>query len=260
MRFRILLAVLLLSSLAFGAEWKKDYKVGASPVLQVEAKDGSLEVHSGSGSAISVVVTTRGWEIGPNDVRIIEQQAGDQVYLQVKTPSQHWVFNFGNHSIKVDVTVPQNTRVQLTTSDGSIKLNGTRAGAVLTTSDGSINVADFEGDLKARTSDGSIDVNGRFTGLNLTTSDGQITAEARTGSKISGSWSAQTSDGSIHLRLPGDLAFNLDAWTSDGGINSDLPVTVEGSQSQNRLRGKVNGGGPTFQVHTSDGSIHISRI
>jgi Toastrack DUF4097 len=258
MRFRILWVLLLVSSVAFGAEWKKDYKVGKSPALQVEGSDASVQVHGTNGSVISATVRTRGWEIGSsNGVRIVERQTGDQVYLQIKLPNQQW--NFGNRSVEIEVSVPQDTRVQLTTSDGSVSLENTKASAVLATSDGSIHVADFAGDLRARTSDGSIDVDGRFTALDLVTSDGHIEVDAQGGSKISGSWSARTSDGSIELRLPSDLAFDLDATTSDGSISSDLPVSVEGSHAENRLHGKVNGGGPALQLHTGDGSIHIAR-
>ncbi len=257
MRFRILWALLLFSSLAFGAEWKKDYKVGASPALQVESNDASIDVHATSGSTISAHVVTNGWEIGPDGVHITEHQTGDQVYVNVKLPTSHW--NFGNRSVHVDVTVPPNTRVQMTTSDGSLKLEGTKAGAILQTSDGSIHVTDFQGDLRAKTSDGSIDAGGRFTALDLVTSDGRIAADAESGSKISGPWSLKTSDGSIQFHVPADLAFDLDASTGDGSIHSDLPIMVEGSQARNRLHGKVNGGGPTLTLRTSDGSINIGR-
>ena len=263
MRFRILLACLLLSCLLissslFAAEWKKEYKVSASPTLQVESNDASIEVRGGAVSAISAVVTTNGWEIGPSGVKITEWQNGDQVYLQVKIPNQHWMVNLGKRSVKVEVAVPQKTRVQATTSDGSVRLDGTKAGAVLKTSDGSIHVSGFDGDLQARTSDGSIDADGRFTALDLQTSDGQIKADIATGSKISGPWNLRTSDGSVHLRVPADIAFELDASTGDGSINSDLTIQSE-EKARNRLRGKVNGGGPTLHVHTSDGSIHIGK-
>ncbi len=262
MRFRILLAFLLLcclllSSVAFAAEWRKEYRVGTSPVLQVDSNDASIAVHGGT-STISAFVTTSGWDIGTNGVKITEWQSGDHVYIQVKIPNQHWGFNFGNRSVKVEISVPENTRVQATTSDGSLNLHGTKAGAVLRTSDGSIHVSGFNGDLQARTSDGSIDADGRFTALDLQTSDGQIKANVAGGSKMSGSWNLRTSDGSVNLRMPADIAFELDASTGDGSINSELAVQNE-EKARNRLRGKVNGGGPILHVHTSDGSIHIGK-
>jgi hypothetical protein len=36
-----------------------------------------------------------------------------------------------------------------------------------------------------------------------------------------------------------------------------MPVTVQGSISKNRLRGKLNGGGPSVVLKTSGGSIEI---
>jgi hypothetical protein len=71
----------------------------------------------------------------------------------------------------------------------------------------------------------------------------------------------RTRDGSVSLRLPQDIAADLDAHTGDGRIDSDFPVTVSGSSltDSKSVRGRLNGGGPLLEIRTGDGSIHISR-
>ncbi len=256
---RILLVVLVLGAVCFADDWKHEYRVGASPYLQVETNDASIAVHGTAGSTISAQVTTTGWPIGNDGVRISERQSGDQVYLQVKVPSFHSWFSFTDRSVHIEVWVPQQTKLKLDSSDGSLRLEGTRGEARLNTSDGSIRVHDVDGTLVARSADGSIEASGRFDALDLNTSDGHITAEVRPGSRLTSNWYIRTSDGSITVRLPDDLAADLDVWTSDGHITLDLPVMVQGTQTRERVRGRLNGGGPLLEVHTSDGSVHISR-
>jgi len=256
---RIVLAVLFLGAVCFADDWKREYRVGASPYLQVETNDASIEVHGTNGASISVNVTAKGYSIGPDGVRVSERQDGDQVYVQVKIPHWNFWFNFTDRSVHIEVWAPQQTKIKLDSSDGSLRLDGTRGEARLNTSDGSIRVNNFDGVLVARSADGSIEATGRFDGLDLNTSDGHVTAEVRAGSHLSSNWSIRTADGSITLRLPEDLAVDLDAWTSDGSVSVDLPMLVQGTQGRNRVHGRLNGGGPLLEVRTSDGSVHISR-
>ena len=115
----------------------------------------------------------------------------------------------------------------------------------------------FDGTLHGHTADGSIQAAGRFDVLDLNSSDGSINADVWKGSHMNGDWNVRTSDGSITLRVPEDFSAFLDAWTSDGHIDLQLPVEISGRVEEKRVRGKLHGGGPTLQVHTSDGSITL---
>lgn len=262
LRFPVLLivAIVVLSIAALAEEWKKDYTVSASPALTVETSDASIQVRVAPGNTISARVIANNYTIGPDGVRITEQQTGDSVRLQVKFPRRPVAFSFSNHrNVQIEVKVPPNTKLALTTSDGSLNVSGLRAPANLITSDGSIHAEDMDGALVARTSDGSITVSGRFDNLELSTSDGHVKCEARAGSRVNG-WNLHSSDGSIELLVPADLAADLEAWTSDGHVAINMPIMVEGAQSRNRVRGKLNGGGGLLKLHTSDGSITVNKL
>ena len=255
------LVLLFLGALSASAEeWKRDFTVGAHPQLRVQTNDARIEVHGVSGNTLSARVIAEGWRIGPGEVSVTAQQTGDSVFLQVKTPDRHIHFNFGSRSLRIEVSVPQSTSLDLPSSDGALQVSGVKGEARLVTSDGSIRVDNFEGTLRAHTSDGSIEVGGRFELLDLNSSDGHVNADVWKGSHMNGDWNVRTSDGSITLRLPADLAASIDAWTSDGRIDLQLPVEITGHVEKNRVRGKLRGGGPTLQVHTSDGSITLRSI
>ena len=84
--------------------------------------------------------------------------------------------------------------------------------------------------------------------------------EARHGSRLQSDWHVQTGDGSVRIRLPGDLSADLELHTGDGHISVDLPFTVNGTQDEHERRGKLNGGGPLLTVRTGDGSINVSSL
>jgi hypothetical protein len=72
-------------------------------------------------------------------------------------------------------------------------------------------------------------------------------------------WSIRTTDGSIRLQLPEGFSADLDAASGDGRISNDHPVTVIGSTSEHKLSGKMNGGGNTLHLRSSDGAIRILK-
>ncbi len=260
MRVVCVLAFALVAISARAEEWKRDFTVGARPQLRVQTNDARVEVRGVVGNTISARVVTQGWQIGPGDLTVTAQQSGDSVFLLVKIPEHHIHFNFSTKSVQIEVTVPQTTALDVTSSDGSLHVTGVKGDARLTTADGAIRVDHFDGSLRARTSDGPVEVSGRFDMLDLATSDGHITADVWKGSRMNGAWNVHTSDGSVTLRLPDDFAAYLDAWTSDGHIDLQLPVEVSGKAEKNRVRGKIRGGGQTLQVHTSDGSITLRTL
>jgi hypothetical protein len=66
----------------------------------------------------------------------------------------------------------------------------------------------------------------------------------------------ETGFGEVHLVLPADAAFDLDAKTDYGSIKTDFAVTVT-ELEEKRIAGEVNGGGPLLQIHTDSGDISL---
>ncbi len=132
----------------------------------------------------------------------------------------------------------------------------------LHSSDGQLHVRNGSGTLEARTSDGNQEIAGNFTSLQLHTSDGSITAELAEGSHLSSDSRIESSDGSVTLRLPKSFPVELAISTSDGSIQSTLPLVIDGYNSKGNsghsIRGKFNGGGSLLTIHTSDGSVHLT--
>ncbi len=253
----ILLFVVLLCSLAYGDEWKREYKVGAKPELRVDTNDARIEVRRG-GPTIQVRIWTEGYKIGPGDVHVYERQEGDLVSLDVRTPRGP-SFSFHNRRVEINITAPENTKIDLHSSDGSLTVSGISAPAFLSSGDGRIDVSDYSGPLKAKTSDGGMRISGRFDDLNLSTGDGHVECEVQPGSRMNNRWVIRTGDGSLNLRLPDNFAANLDARMGDGHIRVNKPVTMNTSNDDgHHVRGTLNGGGNVLDIQTGDGAVEIN--
>ena len=70
----------------------------------------------------------------------------------------------------------------------------------------------------------------------------------------------KTSGGGITLTVASNVAIDLDAHTSGGDIETDVPVTLLGKQSDSTLNGKLNGGGPRVVLRTSGGDIRLRKM
>lgn len=276
-------------------EVTKTFTVSGRANVRVETNDGSVRVTSSDSKEVQFRVDYNGYELNKN-LRIDSRQDGDKVELIARI-SGHWGFGWGGKSrnLRIEVRVPRSADLQVSTGDGaveastidgsitiatgdgSVKANALTGNVDLHTGDGSITVEALKGDIRLRTGDGSIEahgldgtvsansgdghikLSGRFDGLNIKTGDGSVEARADNGSHMNSGWNVHTGDGSVDMTVPGDLQADIDASTGDGRISLGMPVTVEGSFSNSQIHGKMNGGGQRLVIHTSDGSIRLSK-
>jgi len=254
----LMTGILLAATFARADEWTKKYTLSGKGEVRVQTSDGNVDVHAGSGNTVDARVTTTGWRIGPEQVRVTERQTGNRVELEVHLPHFNW--NVGNRSVHIELSVPRECDLEIRTSDGNITTEGVKGELRLSSGDGNIRGASLEGALDAGTGDGNLTVDGRFDRLNLKSGDGRIDARVNSGSKMTEDWSMRSGDGDVALRLPGNFAADLNLHTGDGHIQLGFPLTVSGSLRESDMHGKLNGGGLMLTVHTGDGSIRIDKF
>ncbi|MGH9712292.1 MAG: DUF4097 family beta strand repeat-containing protein [Candidatus Acidiferrales bacterium] len=260
-------------------DWSKTYTINARANLRVGTDDGDVSITAADQKRIDARVTTEGYKIGADDVRIEESQDGDRVTLNVKLPHFNWSFWGGrHHSVRVELRVPRDLDLDVHTGDGNVSAQSVAGKIHIDTGDGQVNATGLKGDvsmhsgdghitasgvdgaLMVDTGDGHITVDGRFDTLNLRTGDGNIEARVMNGSKVANGWRLHSGDGHINLSLPSDLGADLEAHTGDGHITLDIPISVSGSLSRNSIHGKLNGGGGVVAISSGDGSIHVQKL
>lgn len=256
-KWMLLLFVFAFAGLAFGDDWNHAYQVQGRPQLVVDADDGNVRVNGQSGNAVNIAVHTEGWRIAPDEIEVNARQDGNRITVTLRKHKNGISFRL-HTSLEIRVTVPADSDLDVKTRDGNLevmRVNGTQK---LHTGDGNAYLRDANGSIDVDSGDGNLDIEGRFDALSLRTGDGNIVATVREGSMMKTGWSVRTGDGNVSLRLPDKLAADLDAHTGDGHVRSDLPVTAT-SQSENDLRGKLNGGGQPLSIRSGDGTIEIRR-
>lgn len=272
--FAVAAALLAVSPVARADDWSKQFSVTAKPHLTLEADNARLNVSRGASNQVAVRVTTTGWQI-PKDVRITQSQSGNDIHVEVKQV-QHWI-SFSHGSVSVDITVPAQANLDLSTGNGQVTLgavsgmlhvgtgngqitaNGARGNIYLRTGNGRIEASEIDGSLSTHTGNGRVAVAGRFDGLDLDTGRGQVQATVLAGSKMSSDWHVRTGVGNVTVSLPADFSAELDGSTGVGHITVDFPVTVSGSLAGSAVRGRIGKGGPTLRLHTGVGSVHLER-
>jgi phage baseplate assembly protein gpV len=241
-------------------DWSKTYTISGKPDLRVDTSDANIHVSTWDQNTIEAKVTTSGYKIGEDGIRIEEHQSGDMVEIDVHYPHHGINIIWGNsHRVEIIVQMPREGRVDLHTGDGKIELSSFKGEMQLHSGDGSEEIDSVEGNLRAVTGDGHIRANGRFDQLDLKTGDGRVEARATAGSALAADWRLESGDGTVTLEIPENLAANVDLHTGDGHIDLDMPVTTSGKLRENEVRGTLNGGGKLLTIHTGDGSIRLRK-
>ena len=144
--------------------------------------------------------------------------------------------------------------IDIKSSDGDLTLRACAGTLQADTSDGDIVLDDFDGPVSVRTSDGAVRVRGATRTVQAQSSDGDV--DVQFSATPDGDCRLQTSDGNVVVKVGSDMPLSIDGKTGDGRIKSDLPLV--GETGKRRLRGDINGGGPTLSLRTSDGDIALS--
>ncbi|MBI5564445.1 MAG: DUF4097 family beta strand repeat protein [Chloroflexi bacterium] len=257
----------------------KSFSTDGAPRIVVEMFNGGVDVITGSNPNVDVKVTKRG---GGNsqpeaqddlkNVEVTMTQDGGAIRITARRIDRR--VDIGNSGASAQLTVPNGAVLDLRTSNGGIISSGPVGDVIAQTSNGKIDVKGTVGQLDLQTSNGQITVNGGRGLLKLETSNGgidvtadNVAVDARTsngqvrftGSLAGGTHELRTSNAGIVITLPAEAAFNVDADTSNGKINSDFTVSSS-DFSDTRLRGTVGGGGQTtIGLYASNGNIELRR-
>jgi DUF4097 and DUF4098 domain-containing protein YvlB len=161
-------------------------------------------------------------------------------------------------SVKYELTVPREVALTLASTNGGIRVDGVEGEVDVETANGGIHMEDIGASVRAHTTNGGIKAYDIRGAVEARTTNGGIYVEMRTGS-LSQDISFVTTNGSVELRMPSDLAARIEARTSNGRVSSDFSGPEE-QPSRKRLAVDLNGGGPTIELKTSNGSIRLREI
>jgi DUF4097 and DUF4098 domain-containing protein YvlB len=209
--------------------------------------------------------------IVPPDARVRTRSgSGNQIVGSVRGPVES---SAGSGDIRIGPTVGN---VRVSTGSGRIELDGSGGSLLARAGSGSICAIEVSGDIEVHTGSGRVfvaqtaPVRTAVTTA-VTTGSGDITVSDAHGSlrlhaasgdvtvdgEPAGSWNVTAASGNVTIRVPANAAFDLDAQSASGRIDSEHAIMLVGSVSRRQLHGQVRGGGPRIALSTASGAIRI---
>jgi len=145
--------------------------------------------------------------------------------------------NWVDAKVEYEISVPRSMSLDVETTNGGIEVTG------------------VNGMLKAETTNGHVRLDRCAGSINAMTTNGRITAELLSVDRNHTN-RLSTTNGRVELTVPTNFAADIDASTTNGSIESDLPVSTH-TFGKHSLRGTINGGGAPLRISTTNGSIEI---
>lgn len=143
-------------------------------------------------------------------------------------------------------------KIKLSTSGGSLKLSDLNGDIKATTSGGSVDGDHIEGSLVTHTSGGNIELEDLNCSVETSTSGGNIEVQITT---LKGFVKISNSGGNIDLQLPNK---SMDLNLSGGRIKTGNLSNFSGSIEEEKVKGKLNGGGVPVNVDAGSGRVTLS--
>lgn len=235
-------------------EWKGT--LGTGRTVYLRNVNGDVRIEPGTGNAVEVRAEKR-WRRGdPNDVRIEARQLGtgngDVIICALWSEratcdesgyhgnnDRGWRGRDNDVSVQFVVKVPVSARVDATTVNGGLTIEG------------------IEGDIEARTVNGDVDARSDGGRVEAETVNGSITV--RTSAARTADLEYSTVNGSITIELRDGVNADVNLSTVNGRISSDFPMTLEGNINPRRIRARLGEGGASIRAKTVNGSIRLRR-
>lgn len=145
-------------------------------------------------------------------------------------------------SVSFRISVPRQTDLNLSASNGGITLDGVSGNIQFDTTNGGVRLTDLAGWVHGRTRNGGLHValNGQIwdgTGLDV-----------------------ETTNGGVNLAIPDGYSADLETRTVNGGFRTDYPITLQGELSTRRgISTRLGAGGPPLRVRTTNGGVRITK-
>ena len=215
-----------------------------SPQLVIDDPTGQVTIHSGgTGNSVSIRATklAEGFGGNPNNIHVNYTESSDDKTVTVTVDNGPKFI--GLPLVNLDITVPSAINLNLTSNTGGIDVSGVTGQMSLQSNTGSITAEqdNLTSSSTLKTDTGSVTFNGTIA--------------------QNSNYVFSTNTGSVHVTLPSDSTFHVDAKTDTGSFNSDFPVSNTDKHGLgSEVHGDVgNSPTTTITLNTNTGSINLDQ-
>jgi len=219
----------------------KDLTLSPTGSLEVDAgPNGGIQVSGWDRDQIAVRVVVVGHAKTDERARALASEVRIEAArgsIRTKAPSTG---RNENWSASYEIYLPRSQDLDLETTNGGVEVSDVRGKMALATVNGGVHLRNLGGDVRARTTNGGLHIElsgSRWQGAGL---------------------DAQTRNGGVSLTMPEGYSARLETGTTNGGMEIDFPVMVQGRVTK-RLSATLGDGGPPIRAVTTNGGVHIER-
>ena len=160
-------------------------------------------------------------------------------------------------SVSLDATVPNQTGLELTTHNGTVKIDSITGKVSGTTHNGNVTASNVSGTIKLQTHNGSVTCEEIVGDVELRTHNGKASASYSKNAAPVCNVSIVTHNGGVDFTAPPNFSAAVEVSTHNGSIKTDIPITVIGTVTKRKLTGTIGTGQGKLYLVTHNGSIKI---
>lgn len=217
-------------------DFERSFSLSEDGTVRIKNLNGSVRVGVSDGNRVLL----RGRKTAKKDgdlqrIAVETVESPERIEIETRIPR-----GLRGASVSYELTIPRGARVQVSSVNGSIRINGIQGETRAESVNGAVKIEGVSGSVTAKTVNGSLNVGWDSLGA-------------------SAKHSLKTVNGSLKIRMPVDAQGAFEVKTVNGSIRTDLPLEVRkgrfgrhGSISQT-----IGQGGPGFALSTVNGSISV---
>ena len=225
-------------------EWTRSYPLAAGGEIRIGNTNGRVEVEGVEGATTVEIkaekIARSATETGAKELlpRITIREDAQPDRVTVETEKMNGIMIGAAFEVRYHVRAPKGAVVNVTTTNGGIGLTALAGKIIAHTTNGGVTAKELTGGIEARSTNGGVSID-----------------FARLGTERV---SARTTNGGVTIMLPDSAKADVTARCTNGGIivSPDLTLAVT-EQSRRRLEGRLNGGGTSIDLQTTNGGVRI---
>jgi hypothetical protein len=224
-------------------EWTHTYPLTPGGEIRIVNSNGLIDVEGVDGSTVEVRaerIAKGSTEAAAKELlpRIVIKEDAKPDRVSIETERMSGIMIGAGFEVRYHVRAPKNALVNVTNTNGLVSVKGLAGKVVAHTTNGGVKGSGLSGGVDARTTNGGVTIDMASLGAD------PILLE--------------TTNGGVTLALPEKAKATVTASCTNGGISVGSLDNFEVSEkSRRRLEGKLNGGGTSVELHTTNGGVRL---
>jgi hypothetical protein len=222
--------------------WAKTYQLAPGGELQIGNTNGRIDIEGADGDTVDVraekiakaTTDDAARELLPR-IKIDEDVKPDRI--KIETARMGGIMLGAGVEVRYTVRAPKNAVIEVTNTNGLISLTRLSGKIRARTTNGGVRGNELSGSVDASATNGGVNVDLASVGRDPIT--------------------LTTTNGGVSIDLPEDAKADLVATCTNGGISVSGVKMETTEQSRRRVEGKLNGGGASIELKTTNGGIRI---